>query len=85
MRMGSKTLTVSGWLLMVIATLAAATFGFFAVLLRDGLGPDAVPSHGALAVWRIFEGFAVPGVLSVGVFCAGIVLVRKAKRGVSDA
>ena len=83
--MRNKTLSLSGWLLIVIAVLAAVSFGFFAVLLRDGLGPDSVPSHGLLAFWRVVEGFAVPGALSVGVACVGIALVRKAKRGVSNA
>jgi len=85
MSMGSRIFTVSGWLVVVIGVLAAVSFGVFAVLLRDGLGPDSVPSHGAVAAWRVFEGFAVPGVLSVGLFCAGIALVQKAKRGVSNA
>jgi hypothetical protein len=85
MKVGSRIFAVSGWFLIVIAVLAAASFGFFAVLLRDGLGPDSIPSHGALAFWRAFEGFAVPGALSVGVFCAGIAFVRRAKRGVSNA
>jgi hypothetical protein len=83
--MRSKALAVSGWLLMVIGVLAVVSFGFFAVLLRDGLGPDSVPSHGALALWRVVEGVAVPVALSVGVFCVGIALVRRAKHGVSSA
>jgi hypothetical protein len=85
MKVGSKTLTVTGWLLMAIAVLAAVFFLFSAVLLRDGVGPDSVPSHGAVAVWRVFEGFAVSGVLVVGVFCAGLLLVRKSKREDSNA
>jgi hypothetical protein len=85
MSMARRTLAVSGWLLMVVGVLSAVTFAFFAVFLRDGLGPDSVPSYGALAIWRVFEGFAFPSVLSVGTFCAGVALVRKAKRRVSNA
>jgi hypothetical protein len=85
MKVGSKTLTVTGWLLMAFAVLAAVVLLFSAIFLRDGLGPDAVPSHGAVAVWRVSEGFALPGVLLVGTFCAGIVLVRKSKREDSNA
>jgi hypothetical protein len=68
MNLGRRVLVVSGWLLMVIGVLALIFFAGSAVLFRDGLGPDSVSSHGALAIKRTFEGLWVPGVLSIAVF-----------------
>jgi hypothetical protein len=44
--------------IVMLASLAIAVWtGFYCWLLRDGLGPDAVPSLGMVAIHRFFEGY----------------------------
>ncbi len=57
MKKGSSYRIFSGFLLILISVV----FIFFSVLvswvLRDGLGSDAIDSHGLIAVQRFLKGF----------------------------
>jgi hypothetical protein len=71
---------IVGGLLMALAASLAAVAGFWASLLRDGLGPDSIPSSGQNAIvravsdgWHLF----LPALVVAAV---GAILVRRARR-----
>lgn len=70
-----KILRLFGALLIAFAAVVAGVGAYFADLFRDGLGPDAVASAGALAEQRFREGFVGPATWSVGLLVLGLCLV----------
>jgi hypothetical protein len=78
--MNHKTLSLCGWLLVSTGLLSGLFFTWFALILRDGIGPDSIESTGVRAVFRTLKILAIPGALSALVSGVGIALLRKANR-----
>jgi hypothetical protein len=78
-REGAVTVCVLSLGCLAVSFVSTALWGW---LLRDGLGPDMVESHGATAAWRFLQGGT--GLALVGLACAGSlvswVCVRRARR-----
>jgi hypothetical protein len=55
---------------LALSTAIATVGSTMALVLRDGLGPDAIESHGAIAVGRVAEGawpfWAIAACVTVG-------------------
>jgi hypothetical protein len=66
-----------GLLLLGLGTLVFLCGAFDSWLLRDGLGPDGVASHGTEAAVRFVKDFSEFLYISVGFWAAGWYLLRR--------
>jgi hypothetical protein len=80
MSIKTKSFTALGAFLVLIGILVIAVGGYFSALLRDGLGPDSVRSHGLIAAQRFLEGFVGPVIIGACVVALGVVCLFRAAR-----
>ena len=69
--------------IFIVISLAIAVWtGFYCWMLRDGLGPDAIPSHGMVAIQRFFEGYlSVLGLFVVALIASTYVFYTARAKG----
>lgn len=83
-----KVLQVLGGVLVAVSLLALGVAIFFAVLFKDGLGPDSVETSGLVGLVRILEGGAPAAFLAIPLAVGSIMLgisARRSKHGVTKA
>ncbi|MDT5262454.1 MAG: hypothetical protein QOC61_1458 [Acidobacteriota bacterium] len=66
-----------GLLLLGLGTLVFLWGAFDSWMLRDGLGPDSVESHGLEAAYRFVKDFSEFLYISIGFWVAGWYLLRR--------
>ena len=71
---------IVGWVMMALAACLAALAGFWAWLLRDGLGPDSVSTSGLAAIARtVSDGWHL-FLPAIAVAAAGAILIHRSRR-----
>lgn len=70
-------IAISCWMLGIFGLLGISLFGW---ILRDGLGPDSVDSHGWLALRRFIATAGWPLLVPMALLVSGTLLYRRTVR-----
>ncbi len=72
--------SVCGIVLVVLASLFVLDGAMMCWIMRDGMGPDSIESHGMTALLRFFKEFWIAPAVALPVVIFGLWLARSPKK-----
>ena len=71
---------IAGWGLVFLGCLVIYQSAMACWVFRDGMGPDAIESHGRVAFERFMEDFWLTALISIAVIATGFWLIFARKK-----